>query len=153
MRNRAVAKIAMRATKTTRTLCFNRTRSSPISLGRPRRGEMTSIESHQSEENRQFWQMRHFFTCSSSGTHESTDYAMRLRQHTTTDNWGRVTCAKACVWYDRVRYVSLEVPERHIHRCFGSSARALAYGRAAVRGRALLSRYSDRTPRATIERQ
>ena len=73
--------------------------------------------------------MRHFFTCASSGMHDSTAYAMRLRENATNDNWERVTSAKACVWYDRVRYASLEVPERHIHRSFGLLARQLRYGK------------------------
>ena len=81
---------------------------------------------------------------------------MRLRENATNNIRVRVMCAKSCVWYDRVRYVSLEVPERHIHRCFGSSARELRYGSAAVRGRALLSRNYDRKTRrddiATITR-
>ena len=79
--------------------------------------------------------MRHFFTCASPGMHDSTAYAMQMRENATNDIWGRVTCAQACVWYDRVRYASLEVPELHIHRCSGRARADFAMVRGRSRSR------------------
>ena len=90
--------------------------------------EVASIASHKGEDEGDLLADETLLTFSSFGLRESTDYVMVLRRNTATDIWGSVSCANVCVWDDRVRQVLFEVPERHIHRCFGSSARGLGYG-------------------------
>ena len=65
--------------------------------------EVASIASHKGEDEGDLLADETLFTFSSFGSRESTDYVMVLRRNTATNNWGRVSCANVCVWYDRVR--------------------------------------------------